>query len=484
MVVKEMSRRGAAALLFAGILALKLLLLALLGPLMAPDTPAYVEYATAIMADAGWRTRADLGATFAPNLVFRMMGFPLVVAGFKSLSASHWQWLFVGFQIVIAVLATCRLFVVLDRISGNRNLALGLAVAQATAINIAFDQFVLTDGLYLALMMFATCSIVEISLDRAVSTYRLFEISALFAGCFFLREATSTLILLWIPLLVIALSRAMSLRGAALVAALVVMPVFASQFAYKSWNQYRTGERFVTTSYQLVLLQPLVKAYRYDKAIFGGDELLDRVARQHVSRYHYDEVVVVGDALHREHGWNALHSAREIERRFWKAWREHPGAMLRATGDRLKFGYTMILVEPLSSVNFLVNWISAANNNAVSFGTLTRKTFKEGRIWYAPLWLFDLACRLASILILVSIMAGAAYLAWRIRTFATLPLALEALALTALAGGFIGAHVIVHLEERYMMPIVPVGLMVFAFLVRNRGALLEAWRGAPATVAT
>ncbi len=480
MVVNEMSRRGAAAVLFGCLLALKLLLLIVVGPLIAPDTPPYVEYANAILADSGWRMRADLGATFAPNLVYRMMGFPLLIAAFKSLSASHWQWLFVGFQIVIAVLATCRLFVVLDRISGNRSLALGLAVAQATAINIVFDQFVLTDGVYLALLMFATCSIVEISLDGVVSKSRLFEISAAFAGCFFLREATSTLVLLWVPLLVIALSRALSLRGAAIVAALVVMPVFASQFAYKTWNQYRTGERFVTTSYQLVLLQPLVKAYRYDKAIFGGDEPLDRVARQHVSRYHYEEAVVVGDALHREYGWNALRSAHEIERRFWKAWRQQPSAMARAMSDRLKFGYTMILVEPLSSMNFLVSWISAANNNAVSFGTLTRKTFKEGRIWYAPLWLFDLACRLASLLILVSVVAGAAYLAFRIRTFATLPLALEALALTALAGGFIGAHVIVHLEERYMMPIVPMGLMVFAFLVRNRGVLLAEWRGAAA----
>lgn len=468
-----MSRTRTAAIVFGCALAGKLLLLAVFGPLIAPDTPAYIDYAKAILTDASWRTRADLGSSFAPDLVFRMVGYPLVVAAFESLSPLRWQGWLIAFQILISALASARLYVVFERISQNRKLALGLAFAHATAINLVFDQFILTDAIYLALWIFATCSIVEISLDREASWCRLCEISAAFLGCFLLREVTGTLVLLWLPLLVIALARVHRLGRSLMLAALVLTPVFSAQQAYNTWNVYRTGERFVTTSYQLVLLQPLVNAARYDRSIFGGSEPLDVVARPVLSRFGYDEAYAISVALHRDYGWNALHNARELERRYWQAWRQHPVAMLRAMSERFRFGYLMALVAPLSSLNMTLSWTGAAENNALSFSTLSRKTFKEGRIQYALLWLFDILCRLASLAIFVTVAAAAATAAWRIRELGKYPLVLEMLAMTALAGGFFGAHALVHVEERYLMPIFPVILMAFAIAIRMRAELFQ-----------
>jgi hypothetical protein len=461
-----MRGRWAGLLVFGALAIAKLLTLIFLGPLRAPDTPAYVEFAKTIVSDPDWRSTVDFASSFAPNTIYRMIGYPMLIVVFQALVGERWDYAIVAAQLVLAAYATSRVFLVLDRISGNRGLAAGLAVAQATAVNFVFDQFVLTDSFYLSLLILATCGIVETSLDSQARIPRLAGIALCFVGCFLLREATSTLVLLWLPLLVLALSRAMKLRSALAVAVLIVAPVFVAKSAYSSWNYARTGERLVTTSYQLVLLQPLVKGYRYDKSIFAGDTPFDAIARRTVVTFSYDEVWMINHLAHKELGWTAPVIAKEVERRFWRfAW-NHPRAALMAVREEVRFNHAMLLVSPVPTMNLLLGWIGVGGKNPVSLSTLNRRVFKEGRVTYLPLLVVDLVSRLASIIILLISIWGVYQLVFRFREMARRQLVPESLAMAALVAGFYGAHAIVHLEDRYLMALFPIVLMIFANVVR------------------
>jgi hypothetical protein len=371
-------------LLALGLLTAKLTLLLWLGPLVAPDSGGYVEFAQRMLTDPSWRTTVDFSQHFAPETIYRMIGYPMLIVGAQTLFGAKWPYPLVLFQLILAVYATVRFFGVLDRILTSRSLAIALTVIQATAINIAFDQFVLTDSLYLSLMLLATCSIVEIALDGQASWGRLIEISGCFLASFLLREATSTLALCWVPLLVIALSRTMSTSRALLFATLVLAPMFATKAAYSSWNFARTGERMVTTSYQLVLLQPLVKGYRYDKSIFAGDTPFDSIARRSITTFQYEDALILNQLLFAELGWTAPVIAKEAERRFWRfAW-NHPLAWLSAVREEMRFNHAMALVAPVPSMNFLLGW-ATRDKNPLSLSTLIRRTIQGSTTLFLPI---------------------------------------------------------------------------------------------------
>lgn len=466
-----MSRERTAWLLFAGILAMKLALLVWLGPLIGPDTSGYVAYAREMAAGPQWRTAIDWKSAATPAISYRMAGFPALIYAAQTLAGAHWQWLLVAFQGIVAAYATARLFCLLDRIVEVRWLAVGLALAQASGINLAFDQFVLTDALNLSLLMLATIAVFEIARGDRVSPGRLALIAGGFLGSFLMREATATLMWVWVPLMVVAFWRAVPGWSAAALAVAVLVPTLVAKQAYTAWNLARGGERFVTTSYQAVLPQPLVMAYRFERRVFAGDGEVDRTAREVIKVHHFDEIMQLNHELFARHGWTAPQIMREMERRFWGSFAAYPAALLRGLWERQRFNYAFGAVAPVSSVNFLLSISGATEKNPVSFQTLSRRIFREGRLQFLPVLLADVAGRLVSIGLMLGLVVGLGALVMRGRQVWSVPLAAEALAAAALVGGFYMAHAIVHLEERYLMPMVPIVLIVAAVVLKHAGTL-------------
>lgn len=462
----KMPLQRVALYLVCAVFALKLALWMWLGPQVAPDTRHYAIYAEAMSKDSRWLTAIDWKSAPAPSLTLRMIGYPALIYISQSISLANWQWLLTALQILLSVYVTLRLFLVLGRLCQLRWLAVALALAHATSVTLMFDQFILTDAVNLSALLLATLAMLELSLGERTSWWRLAEIALGFLFAFLMRDATAMLMWFWLPLLAVALSRSMSVWRAAAIGVALLAPTLIAKQVYAQWNVLRTGDRFVTTSYQSVLALPLVKAYQFDKTIFGGDNVIDRVARETITRHTFDDVLAMNHRLHAAYGVTAPQMMREMERRFWRLLVDHPRAFLLAFFDRQRVNYAFSLVAPLSSVNSLVSMADPSRNNFVSHLTLRRHVFSEGRVQFLPLLLIDVASRAASILILMYAFAGTFLMLRRRRELAGTPLVLEAIAMAALVGSFYMAHAIVNLEERYLMPMFPVVLMMFAIAVR------------------
>jgi len=254
-------------------------------------------------------------------------------------------------------------------------------------------------------------------------------------------------------------------------AVLIFVPLFASIAAYKSWNEMRTGHPIVTTSYQLVLMYPLIRAYRYDPSIFAGESDFDRVARASISRYRYEDGIEINQTLHSRYKWNGIALAREVESRYWRAWRTNFVAMLRATADRMRFADATILVQPVGTLNMILSWAKVTEWNALSTTTLARNVFAQGNVGYLPLLFFDLAGKIASVAIVIALALGAVQALRHWPSSRSRPLILEFMAMGAIIAGFYGAHAIVRIDHRYLMPLLPVAFIMASVLYRQRDIL-------------
>jgi hypothetical protein len=401
------------AIIFVVLAASKLLLLGLFGPFSAPDTSAYSEYASVIMRDSRWLTSVDLAAGLAPVEAFRMAGYPLLIALARCITPQLWDWAVVLIQILAALLATLSLFRVLRLLSENTRVAASLTL-QAAGLNFVFDQTILTDSLYLSLLVLVTCTLVR-----------------------------------------------------------TFLPLLATSQAYKAWNEARTGISFLTTGYQTAVLLPLVEAYRYDSKVFADSDVFDSVARAQIHEYGFSEVLAINEILFRDMGWSGLQIAREVELRYWRAWLRHPLAMVRATLSRIRLKEAMMLVQPFASLNML--WLlakSSEEKRRISFVDLGRRVFLDGQLTMVPVWAADVFMHAAALGMLV--LAGASILitacspSRRRTTFAP-----EILALAFAAAGIYGAHLPVHVESRYLMPCYAIIFLICAWGWRYRYELFR-----------
>ena len=94
------------AYFLGGVIPAKLAVLYLIGPSIWPDSGGYIAFAEAIL-DQGkpFRPIDCIGGGATPLFVFRLAGYPFVLAGAKLLSAENYTSITVIFQIYLNVIA-------------------------------------------------------------------------------------------------------------------------------------------------------------------------------------------------------------------------------------------------------------------------------------------------------------------------------------------------------------------------------------------
>src|SRR4051812_42277654 len=83
---------------FAAIAVLKIVLLAVYGPIFTPDSGGYVGYAQAMRASTAWLSDAGLSQGATPLFAIRMIGYPAVIAAAMTLFGSAWPVVLVLIQ--------------------------------------------------------------------------------------------------------------------------------------------------------------------------------------------------------------------------------------------------------------------------------------------------------------------------------------------------------------------------------------------------
>jgi hypothetical protein len=435
------------------LLALKLAVLAAFGPAIAPDSRDYIDYADQILSGAF--RHVDLAQDALPLTLYRPIGYPAVIAAAKLIAPAHWAWAVILFQYAVSLAATAMLYRLARRFGLGWWLSLGVAAAYATSLQFVVDQAIASDSLCATTLTIAACILAEAALECAPPRpLMLLAAAALIAASFLIRDVIAFVALGLVPLAAASVVGANGWLRRAAAFILVFLPLIGSYVGYVEWNRTRVGAAVVTTVAQWSLMDPLVRASRYDPTFFSGDSPIAEVGRRVAKNFTLDESLEADKILHRDYGWNALRSAREVTRAYLRAWIDHPWAMTRHALGFLSESQLHQAVRPTETVRDVLLWNTGSDQEFAR-----EVAVRAGNWWMIPAVIVHRLCEGISTVIFAAFLL-----------ITPLRLVREGLtAPNAAAGGLwfayltcLGLHAAVNVHPRYLLPVLAGSIVVGA----------------------
>ena len=360
------------------LVAAKLAVFAVFGVAIAPDSRDYIGYADQILS--GEFRYVDLVRDAIPLTLYRPIGYPAVIAAAKMITPEHWAAVVVLFQFAVSIAATTMVYRLSRAFGLGSWVSLGVAAAYATSLQFVVDQAIVSDSLCASTLTIATCILAELALRRAPPRLVvLLAAGALIAASFLMRDVIAFVALGLVPLAVASVMGARGWLRRTVSFALVFLPLLGSYVAYLEWNRARVGAAVVTTVSQWSLLDPLVRASRYDPTFFSGDDPVAQVGRRVAKNFTLDESLEGDKLLHRDYGWDAVRAAHEVTRAYLRAWTEHPLAMTRHALGFFSESQLHQAVRPTETVRDVLMW---STGNDREFGR--EAAVRAGNWWMIP----------------------------------------------------------------------------------------------------
>lgn len=448
---------GAAAI--AAALLAKLVLLVLYGPVLPPDAQDYIRFADQILS--GRLERVRLGDDLAALSLFRVIGYPALIAGAKTLAGEYWTWLLVGLQNLVSCWAAWEVARLLRTLGLTGAWpAIGAAMFLGS-LPLVLDQVILTDSLSGSFIILACLRLARpLLLHRSVRPWQALEAGIFIAAAFLLREATLIIIgpsLLFLALLAALASPAGSAPAKRTIQALTLLallfgPLLAAQGVYRAWNEGRVGRAIITTGAQSTMFQAIAIAAGKRPAMFSGDRPIDQAVRATFKTYDdFEEIWALNTYLRQQFGMNQADIADLGMQTYFRLWREHPGAMLHIPLHHMRGNIAAGVFQPFASVRLLHIWATGQRSSFAEW-----RGVREGRWAMAPLALLDIAIKAAAFIVFAAFLLGIPLRLWREGpTRANL----VATGFWLLYLGFLSAYALVHLEVRYLHPVIAAPLI-------------------------
>lgn len=312
--------RLAIVLGIAALFATKLGFLIAYGPTFLPDSGGYVDIGSFILAGR-LNDPALAGGIFPPTL-FRIMGYPAIIAFAMAAGGELWPWLVVALQFAFSFAATAAVYQLARAFGLGFWASFVAAGLQATSLPLVLDQTIITDSLHASLITLAICALAIAVLRERLTIAAGLGAGLCLAAGFLLREATIFMVLGFIPLAGAAAFRSGPphpwKRGLAALAC-VLLPLLLVHQLYLEWNRSRVGARIATSAAQTALVLSLVMATRNEPKIFSGDSALDQIARQVVRNHDFFEVRDINKRLFEERGRSAAQMAGDAYVAYFRA---------------------------------------------------------------------------------------------------------------------------------------------------------------------
>jgi hypothetical protein len=457
-----------AVALFLAAAALKMGLLALVGPVVATDTGGYLDIARRIVERAPvFGAVPDWDRTALPLTAFRLPGYPLLLAGAITLAGDGFATLVVIVQCLVSAWISVRLLVVVRAVTGAPRAALAVAVLHATASTCLHDLSLLTDSLAASLCAFVLLGVVQhVAAGQQLSWRRCMAYGLAWSASALLRDANLSLAVVPLGALGLASFR----RRTAVPALAFSLPLLACAVAVSAWNQHRTGEWFFSLGGSANYLRPAFDMQREGWAnVFTGNGPIDRIVRG-LPDLDFPSQLAMLDALRSEPGVASPLAVKAlVAERALDAVLSHPLAYAR---------YVSTNVAPWTLADALLNPVTALNE-FVRFGVppyerlvpslglkSVRKVLSDGGVGDIALLAASAVATAASVIAGTGFLLGLPILAWRRgmwRPTARDPAA-EAASIAYLSfGAFALAYALVHIESRHLLPVVPSGLVACAW---------------------
>lgn len=460
--------RAPVASLFVGLLAAfpPLVVASIVGVFETPDSGAYLTYAQMLVSGPLPRGEALLASSFAPVPLYRTPGYPAVIALLQFLAPTNWPFLLLGLQILGQAVLTAYAHQVGLALGLKPPLAFLAALMPAVGSVAVFQSTVMTDALFGALFSAAMLLLLHAGLAPDEKKLGKLLIAGFFLGAAAtIREATPYLMVGLLPAIFIATPKGRRLLGigaAILPMALVCALIMADHYR-------RSGHAVLSTSKQVVMVQALLPLVTRGVPVFEGDSLFERTAREVIVGTDYFSIQRLNIRLF-EAGMSAPEIAAAASDNYTRAWRQYPIEMLRATASRLPVKMLWITFMPVDTA-----------------ADVQRQT-GEPRPWFGrpeALWQRFQNGSFFALPILIALWLGRA-----IGLTVTLGAILSPFALAAsdkrswavigawlASGAFVAVYLPVHLEQRYLIPVVPMLCLLGGLSIQ---AAYEARRSRPA----
>jgi hypothetical protein len=461
------------------LLAMKLILLALFGPQLMNDSGGYLAYADRLLLNSDWMFRLDVQSEAVPVLAFRPIGYPAVIALTKLAFGDGWQIGVVLLQIGMSVYAALRFAQLMTELGLRSTMVVVATLGLATSQIMLLDQTIMTDSLYTSFLTLAIILIVHCALHRSASIASIVQIGSLLTLCFLFRDASAMLFLALIPAIWLSywVATASIWRSVACTL-LVLLPLLVAVSGYRSWNDMRTGEAFVTTAAHTNMIYALLGAYRINPAVFDRDEPIDKAVRLHAKDWAYDDVIAISANWHAVTQIDTIQASKLMTARFWQSWQCFPLTMLRASIGRLRETFLLLSFRPFDSLDGLhgSRGIETDSANQISPSALLQAV-KNGSILTVPWLILAGVFQIASVITSILFLSFPLSMARSQRREQDRPLAWVLLGLWCFVIGFVAIHSLVHIELRHLAALITPVMVVSAFHLRQlRGVDVSAIR--------
>jgi hypothetical protein len=405
-----------------------------------------------------------------PITLTRIIGYPAVIAGAKLAAGPHWALVVVLLQFAASLWATVVVYRLAQAFQLGMWLSVGVAAAQATAMQFVVDQAILSDSLCASAMTIAVCNLGLIALHRRPASMLSFlGAGMLMAVAYLMRNVIEYMALGFLPLVLAAAVVEPSRLRRVAACVLVFVPVIATHLIYIEWNRERIGVPIVSTIGQATLFAALVEAALYDPSIFSGSDPFDDAGRRT-----FEATIARGQyglghdgrpsaILHREYGWDALRISHEATMAYLRAWWQHPYAMIRHFFFHISETQLHQAVRPTETVHDILLW-----NTGSDYGFAQMRALRAGNWWMIPAVIVHLLVQTISVAVFSAFLVVTPIRLFREGWTPETAVSIGCLCAYLVVGGLYAA---VHLEPRYLTPVVPgsivIGVTGIAWLVEQ-----------------
>lgn len=458
-----------------GLIAIKVGVLLAFGPTTMPDTTGYVAYADQIL-DGTFR-HVDLTTDPMPITLLRIIGYPAVIAGAKLVAGKHWAWLVILVQFALSIIATVMLYRLARALRLGMWWSLGVAAAEATAMQFVVDQAILSDSICASAMTIAICLLGLIALQRKpVSLFVFLGVGLVLVVAYLMRDVIEFMALGLLPLVLAGafVERTRLERAAACL--LVFLPLVAAHLAYIEWNRERIGAPIVSTIAQSTLFAALEEAAQYDQSMFSGSDPFDDAGRRTyqvtigLGQYGLGHDGIPTQILHRDYGWDAVRISHEATMAYLRAWWQHPYAMIRHVFFHISETQLHQAVRPTETIHDILLW-----NTGSDYGFAQTRAVRAGNWWMIPAVILHFLVEAISVVVFSAFLVVTPIRLFREGWTAETGVSIGCLCAYLVVGGLYAA---VHLEPRYLTPVVPgsivIGVTGIAWLVEQYRASRDA----------
>lgn len=443
-MVRKRGARNKVTTLLVGFLAAwpPIIVSSLVGVFETPDSGGYLTYAEMLLKGPLPKGDALLGSSYSPIPLYRTPGYPALIAVLQYSFSANWSWLLLGVQVFAQASLAAYAYRVALALGLHSALAVIAALMPTVGSVAVFQSAVMTDALFGALFGGAMLLLLHTALVRGGITKLMLAGLMLGVGLT-IREATLYLLLGLVPLAFLATSKGRRIIG---FIAIMAPPLLASALIMAD-HYRRSGYAVLSTSKQVVMVQALLPLVARGVPAFEGETLFLTTARE----------VIVGNDYHSIHrlnarlfevGMTAPEIAAAASENYARAWRKYPIEMFQATATRLPVKMLWITFMPVDTA-----------------ADIYRQT-GEPRPWFGRpemLWRLAMQGSLSALPILLALWLGRAIgLAVTFGAIAS-PFLLTrsdtrraaVFAAWFACGAFVAIYMPVHLEQRYLIPVVP-----------------------------